>query len=107
MNDRVFVTLLCLALVSLGTAGCAHDEMVTGGLSDTVIVTGTVRSFAGEGHCWSITTDGGKVYELRNLPGSFQTEGLPVKARLNVLGDLPSMCMLGRIAEVLQIAKAP
>ncbi|HEX4825159.1 MAG TPA: hypothetical protein VFV19_12705 [Candidatus Polarisedimenticolaceae bacterium] len=106
MNNKVLVTLFCLALVSVGTSGCGQKDVLTDG-PDTLFLTGTVSSFAREGRCWSITTVGGKVYELMNLPGAFKVEGIPVKAVVNLRVDMPSMCMLGPIAEVLQIAKGP
>jgi len=106
MNRKFVATFLSLAVVCLGISGCGHDEPTSDGVFDTVSVTGTVGFFVAGGRCWCITTDDHTVFEVTNLPSAFQSEGLTVRARLQIRDDLASVCMLGPITKVVDIERA-
>jgi hypothetical protein len=89
--------ILVLILVSLtwGTAACSS----TGPDLDTV---GTVTFHNVEGGCWTIETeeDG---YEPINLAEEFKVDGLRVNFEANFRDDMASVCMVGRLIELLEI----
>lgn len=68
-------------------------------------VDGTVRFIPVEGGCWALRVNDAVQYEPLGLPVAFRIDGLEVRALLKLRDDLASICMVGRIAEVLDIEK--
>jgi len=91
----------------LGTGRLACSETlrqyVIGRTAGSFRVYGTVRFIDIEGGCWVIRVDDSLQYEPIGLPDTFQVDGLDVRALLTLRDDMASICMTGRIAEVLGI----
>ena len=68
-------------------------------------VDGTVRFIPVEGGCWALRVNDAVQYEPLGLPAAFRVDGLEVRALLKLRDDLASICMVGRIAEVLDIER--
>ncbi len=68
-------------------------------------VDGTVRFIPVEGGCWALRVNDVVQYEPLGLPAAFREDGLEVRALLKLRDDLASICMVGRIAEVLDIKR--
>ena len=67
-------------------------------------VDGTVGFVQIEGGCWVLRVNETR-YEALGLPLAFRVDGLEVRALLTLRDDLASTCMVGRIAEVLEIER--
>jgi hypothetical protein len=52
-----------------------------------------------------LRTDDGRSLEPTNLPAPFQSDGLPVRARVEKRHDLSSSCQVGPIVNVLHIER--
>lgn len=68
-------------------------------------VVATVRFIPIEGGCWVLRVNESLQYEPLGLPVAFRVDGLDVRALLTLRDDLSSICMVGRIAEVLDIER--
>ncbi len=68
-------------------------------------VDGTVHFIPVEGGCWALRVNDAVQYEPLGLPAAFRVDGLQVRALLKLRDDLASICMVGRIAEVLDIER--
>ena len=93
----VFAALLMLVAAGSSCSGEGADGSFYG--DDVLLVQGTVRAL----FCFTIKADDGETYQVSNLPVAFQQEGLRVEALLLLRYDLVSGCMVGQIAEVLEI----
>ncbi len=91
------IAVLILVSLSCGTAACS----ATGPDLDTV---GTVRFHDIEGGCWTIEVEE-EGYEPITLPEEFKTDGLQVHFEANFRDDMASVCMVGRLIEVLEIER--
>jgi len=63
-------------------------------------ISGTVYYAPVSGECWTIIGDDKVTYEITNLPKEFQKNGLQVRAKIKLLPDMSSICMVGPIAEI-------
>ncbi len=63
----------------------------------------TVRYLDVEGGCWAVDAADGVRYEPINLPAAFRQDGKKVKIVLRERSDLASVCMVGRIVELVSI----
>ncbi|KPJ61703.1 MAG: hypothetical protein AMJ46_00285 [Latescibacteria bacterium DG_63] len=68
---------------------------------------GTVQFLDIEGGCWRIAGNDGVNYEPINLPEEFKEDGLAVRFKVKYRDDLVSICMVGRIVELLSIRRMP
>ena len=57
------------------------------------------------GLCWLIVNDDGMKYEPINLDAEFRIEDLSVKFEFKRRTDLGSICMQGRMIELIKIEK--
>lgn len=57
------------------------------------------------GFCWLIVSEEGIKYEPINLDEDFKTKGLRVKFTFMEKTDMASICMQGRIIELIRIEK--
>jgi hypothetical protein len=73
--------------------------------SPLVVGTGTVHTAYAECSSWFLRSDRGQEYEVRALPDEFQNPGLRVRFILKERNDLPSICMVGPIVEVVSIVR--
>ena len=67
--------------------------------------TGTIRFSEVEGGCYFIHADSGESYEPINLPSSYRKDGIRVKFTVRYRPDMVSICMGGKIVEILKIEK--
>ena len=90
-----------------GRLGCSPQlrQYVIGTPPGSFRVTGTVRFIPVEGGCWALRVSESLQYEPLGLPVAFRVDGLEVRALLTLRDDLGSICMVGRIAEVLEIER--
>ncbi|MDH3455487.1 MAG: hypothetical protein OER90_01480 [Gemmatimonadota bacterium] len=90
-----------------GRLACSQDlrQYVIGTPPGSFRVIGTVRFIPVEGGCWALRVNDTVQYEPLGLPTAFRVHGLEVRALLKLRDDLGSYCMVGRIAEVLDIEK--
>jgi len=103
MISRRSAILLLASVLWLGSLSCLDNETA----GDKVNIKGTVvQPDAGIGcSSWGIRAEDGRVYEITNLPTEFRSPGLAVMARLQLRRDMVSTCMVGPIAEVIEIKK--
>lgn len=57
------------------------------------------------GFCWLIVSEKGIKYEPINLDEEFKSKGLKVKFTFIERTDMASICMQGRIIEIIRIEK--
>ncbi|TFB12583.1 hypothetical protein E3V33_05285 [Candidatus Marinimicrobia bacterium MT.SAG.4] len=57
------------------------------------------------GFCWLILSEEGIMYEPINLDEDFKSKGLQVKFTFKERTDMVSICMQGRIIEIIRIEK--
>lgn len=57
------------------------------------------------GLCWLIVSEEGIRYEPINLDDDFKSQGLQVKFTFIERTDMASICMQGRIIEIIKIEK--
>jgi hypothetical protein len=79
--------LICLAAIfTLFICAPCIGQQDTGSPSEnTVLITGTIKHFSGEGGFYVIESDDGQTYKPERLSSSFQREGLRVKAHARIL----------------------
>lgn len=65
---------------------------------------GTVRFLDVEGGCWALDTDSVR-YEPLGLPPEHRVDGLVVQAVVEPVGDVGSVCMVGRLVRILAIER--
>lgn len=99
MKGRTLSTGVVLVLLVVGASTCITSDEA----KDEVVVAGTVHQVAVGGSCWCIVTSDGEKYEVTNLAAEYRTEGLAVRSLLRLRPDMASTCMVGKIANVLQI----
>jgi hypothetical protein len=91
----------------LGTGRLACSEQlrqyVIGRAPGSFRVSGTVRFIGIEGGCWVIRVNESLQYQPVGLPDAFRVDGVDVRALLTLEDDMASICMTGRIAQVLEI----
>ena len=107
---RAVTRLLLPATIALALIlmGCGADRpLIAPEVSvddpDAFIIDGTIRFMNVEGGCWGILGDDGVSYEPTGIPREFLEDGLRVRAALKLRKDLASICMIGKIVEVLDI----
>jgi len=71
--------------------------------TDTVEIQGTVVYKDLEGGFYAIEGNDGRTYDPVNLPESFQTNGLRVKATVLYKNDVVGIHMAGNIVEIVHI----
>jgi len=88
-----------------GRLACSQDlrQYVIGTPPGSFRVNGTIRFIEVEGGCWALLVNDDLQYEPLGLPAAFRVDGLAVRALLILRDDLSSICMVGRVAEVLDI----
>ena len=103
MVSRRSAIILLASVLWLGNLSCLDTEA----LRDKVNIKGTVvQPDAGIGcSSWGIRAEDGMVYQITNLPTEFRSPGLAVVARLQLRRDMVSTCMVGEIADVIEIDK--
>jgi hypothetical protein len=72
--------------------------------ADIVEIQGTVVYKELEGGFYAIEGDDGRIYDPINLPESFKTNGLRVRARVRYKNDAVGIHMAGDIVEIVDIA---
>ncbi len=97
LRRNTAIAVLILVSLSCGTAA----RRATGPDLDTV---GTVTFHEIEGGCWTIEVEE-EGYEPITLPEEFKTDGLQVHFEANFRDDMASVCMVGRLIEVLEIER--
>ncbi len=69
-----------------------------------VIIVGTMHHLEIEGGCWWFRPDAGESYELvGDLAKQLHVVGRRAKLKIKPRSDLASICMVGTIAEVVEI----
>ena len=71
--------------------------------ADVISATGTVRFFPQEGGFFAINSDDGKTYDPINLDVKHQNDGLRVRFKARLRGDIMGTHMVGPIVEILTI----
>jgi len=91
------IAVLILVSLSCGAAtrGATDPDL------DTV---GTVTFHDIEGGCWTIEVEE-EGYQPINLPEEFKEDGLQVNFQANFRDDMTSVCMVGRLIELLEIER--
>jgi hypothetical protein len=104
-SQSVLVTLLATlgfvtGCASQGTAGAARQLE-----ADELRVTGTVHKAEVGANCWLLEGTDSARYELRpdQAPAALLTEGKAVTVVLRPRSDLMSVCMVGRLADVVSV----
>ena len=88
----IIMVVGCLLLVSCSTITEEDEEW---GEKGTVSL----------GLCWLIVSDAGITYEPINLDEEFKSKDLSVKFEYKERNDMDSICMQGRIIELIRIEK--
>jgi len=85
-------------LVTTLALGCKSSTMPLFGIDATVHFS-TI-----EGGCWSLVTNGHKVYQPIDLPARFRVDGLAVSVVLRDAPDWGSICMIGPLVHIEAIS---
>ncbi len=98
---RIFTAAFLLVLWT----GCTTSKEIRA-TSDKMAhtVVGTMQFLAIEGGCWQFRSEAGKSYELiGRLSNKLRVEGQRARIKIRLRPDLASICMVGSIAEVVEI----
>lgn len=69
-------------------------------------ISGTMHYLSVEGGCWQFRSTTGETYELvGDLARSLRVEGRRAEIKIRARPDLASICMVGTIAEVIEITR--
>lgn len=95
--DRTLLPIFFLALIS-----CAPTKEYPAGL----VLKGVMHFTDIEGGCWVFKADDGQAYELIGKDVKrLQKDGLRAEIFVRPRTDLASICMMGKIVEVIEIIK--
>ena len=89
----IIIVLLCL----ICSCNLFDDD------DDTFVIEGNVQFSPVEGGCWFILATDQTRYEPINLPSDLMQEGLLVRLLVRPRDDMVSVCMVGRIVEIVSI----
>jgi hypothetical protein len=92
-----------LMLLSITLAGWSFSCASTD--DATITGDGTVRFQEIEGGCWSIVAADSAVYEPLHLAEEFRQDGLKVTFVARPRPEMASVCMVGRIVEIISIRR--
>jgi len=73
--------------------------------SETFAIEGNVRFSPVEGGCWFVLTTNDTRYEPLNLPEELKEDGLYVKLIVRPRDDAVSICMVGRLVEIVRVVE--
>jgi hypothetical protein len=92
--------------MALAFVGCAPSQSEPAPEGEDVIqVSGTVEFISLEGGFYAIRTADGKTYDPINLPQEYHHQGMRVRVKARMRGDVASVHMAGPIIEILSIEK--
>lgn len=75
------------------------------GAANLVEIEGIVRYHELEGGFYAIQSREGETYNPTNLPEEFRQDGLPVRARVRIRGDMMGIHQVGPLVEIVEIRK--
>jgi hypothetical protein len=96
---RSTLTILLLFLLSfLASCDFSSDDK-------TFAIEGTVKFSAVELGCWFVLATDDTRYEPINLPEELKQDGLFVKLIVRPRDDAVSICMVGRLVEIVRVVE--
>jgi hypothetical protein len=98
MNKYAFTLLFLLLLCLLSSCDLTSDD-------ETFAIEGNVRFSAVEGGCWFVLTTNDTRYEPLDLPEDLKEDGLFVKLIVRPRDDAVSICMVGRLVEIVRVVE--
>jgi hypothetical protein len=71
----------------------------------TFAIVGTVKFSQVEGGCWFVLATDDTRYEPLNMPEELREDGLDVKLIVRPRDDAVSICMVGRLVEIVRVVE--
>ncbi len=103
-RQHILLFLTPLLLISCHNAESARNQVRD--KADHIIINGTVSYIQLEGGFYAINSTDGKKYDPRNLPQSFQKDGLKVRLQAKTLENAAGFHMYGTIIHIIEITEA-
>ena len=110
MRTPHYLTVIASGVLvgALGGCGAERNDWVVTSVAGTptgeqIRIVGTVRHYDLEGRFYAIRGDDSVTYDPRNLPESFQREGLKVEAEARRRTDMASIHQVGQIVDLERI----
>ena len=105
MGGLNWLRILSTALSLLFWSNCTTTRESPTPVDKTALsVVGTMHYLEIEGGCWQFRSDAGEYYDLvGNLTKQLYVEGQRSQITIRLRPDLASICMVGTIAEVVEI----
>jgi hypothetical protein len=75
------------------------------GAGNLVEIDGIIRYHELEGGFYAIQSREGETYNPTNLPDEFRQDGLPVRAKVRIRGDMMGIHQVGPLVEIVEIRK--
>jgi|GEM_PF-2269238 len=101
---RLLFVLPCVLTLTQAFLGCAGSFHAEDFGPDAYMISGYVHRLDIEGGCWQFTSDGMENFELAGpKTAPLLREGVSAKLIVRDISDAASICMIGKIVEVLQI----
>lgn len=75
------------------------------GAANLVEIEGIIRYHELEGGFFALQSRDGETYNPTNLPEEFRQDGLPVRAKVRIRGDMMGIHQVGPLVEIVEIRK--